>query len=397
MRRKGRHSLAVRSLFGTLKLSSPRLYYCKCDSEHVGRSFSPLALKLPDRTLPERLYLESKWASLMSYGLTTRLLEDTLPLEGTLTVNSVRNHAYRTARRSEEELVADRGSQRIEAEEWPQDNIPPPKPRITVGLDGGYVRSRDAPSPREGWFEVITGKSTVEEAGSKCFAFVHRVDRHAEHRMCRLFRAQGMVCHQPVTFVSDGGETVRSWPRRIHPGAEHVIDWFHIAMRFTILQQMAKSIAIPDAGERDPANEPAILLTSAKWYLWHGNVHRALERLDELANLIDYDDRRPETAERRKRRRTLTEFCNYIAANRHLIPDYGDRRRHGEAIASSIAESTVNQVISRRFVKKQQMRWQPENAHLLLQLRTQALNNELRSTFERWYPGLNPTSTPGFE
>jgi hypothetical protein len=36
-----------------------------------------------------------------------------------------------------------------------------------------------------------------------------------------------------------------------------------------------------------------------------------------------------------------------------------DERRHGEAISSSIAESTVNQVISRRFVKKQQMRWQP--------------------------------------
>jgi hypothetical protein len=27
--------------------------------------------------------------------------------------------------------------------------------------------------------------------------------------------------------------------------------------------------------------------------------------------------------------------------------DYGDRRRHGEAISSSIAESIVNQVISR--------------------------------------------------
>jgi len=46
-----------------------------------------------------------------------------------------------------------------------------------------------------------------------------------------------------------------------------------------------------------------------------------------------------------------------MVSNRHLIPNYGDRRRHGEAISSSIAESTVNQVISRWFVKKQQMRW----------------------------------------
>ena len=398
MRRKGHHSLVVRSLFGTLKLSSPRLYHCACDIEHQrrGSSFSPLAQQLPDRTLPERLYLESKWASLMSYGLTTRLLEDTLPLEGKVHVNSVRNHAHRIAGRLEKELLVDPKSYRIEAEKWPQNNIPPPKPRITVGLDGGYIRARDAPSPREGWFEAITGKSTVEEGGSKCFALVQRIDRHAEARMCRIFKDQAMVFHQPVTFVSDGGETVRGWPCRLHPGAEHVLDWFHITMRFTVLQQMAKSITIPDTDGRELAEEPAKLLTSAKWFVWHGNVHRALERLDELVNLIEHDERIPEGPERRKLARTLNELYNYIDSNRNLIPDYGDRRRHGEAIASSVAESTVNQVISHRFVKKQQMRWQPENAHLLLQLRTSTLNNDLRATFERWHPGLTPTSAPTF-
>jgi hypothetical protein len=43
-------------------------------------------------------------------------------------------------------------------------------------------------------------------------------------------------------------------------------------------------------------------------------------------------------------------------------------------------------VIARRFVKKQQMRWTPRGAHLLLQVRTQVLNDELRASFERWYP-----------
>jgi hypothetical protein len=32
-------------------------------------------------------------------------------------------------------------------------------------------------------------------------------------------------------------------------------------------------------------------------------------------------------------------------------------------------ESTVNQVVSKRFVKKQQMQWTPRGAHLLLQTR----------------------------
>ena len=46
------------------------------------------------------------------------------------------------------------------------------------------------------------------------------------------------------------------------------------------------------------------------------------------------------------------------------------------------------QVESRRMVKKQQMRWSPRGAHLLLQVRTRVLNDDLAGDFARWYPGL---------
>lgn len=39
-------------------------------------------------------------------------------------------------------------------------------------------------------------------------------------------------------------------------------------------------------------------------------------------------------------------------------------------------ESTVNEVISKRFVKEQQMRWTKEGAQHLLQVRVQVLNKE---------------------
>lgn len=39
--------------------------------------------------------------------------------------------------------------------------------------------------------------------------------------------------------------------------------------------------------------------------------------------------------------------------------------------------STINQVVSRRFVKRQQMQWTLRGAYLLLQTRTKVLNNEL--------------------
>jgi hypothetical protein len=43
-------------------------------------------------------------------------------------------------------------------------------------------------------------------------------------------------------------------------------------------------------------------------------------------------------------------------------------------------------VVSRRFVKKQQMQWTLRGAHVLLQTRTKVLNNELEGVFRRWYP-----------
>jgi hypothetical protein len=51
-------------------------------------------------------------------------------------------------------------------------------------------------------------------------------------------------------------------------------------------------------------------------------------------------------------------------------------------------ESAVNQVVSRRFVKKQPMRWTPAGAHLLLQIRVQVLNGDWRSTLSHRYPGM---------
>ena len=52
-------------------------------------------------------------------------------------------------------------------------------------------------------------------------------------------------------------------------------------------------------------------------------------------------------------------------------------------------ESTVNEVVSKRFCKKQQMQWSKEGAHLLLQTRVRTLNGELAGIFTRWYPDLD--------
>jgi hypothetical protein len=68
------------------------------------------------------------------------------------------------------------------------------------------------------------------------------------------------------------------------------------------------------------------------------------------------------------------------------LKNLNERYRQGETISTAFVESTINQVVSRRFVKKQQMQWTLRGAHLLLQTRTKVLNNELEGVFRRWYP-----------
>jgi hypothetical protein len=81
-----------------------------------------------------------------------------------------------------------------------------------------------------------------------------------------------------------------------------------------------------------------------------------------------------------------TELLRYLENNADSIPDYGQRYHAGERISTSFVESAVNQIIDKRMSKSQQMRWSPESAHLLLQVRTSVLDRRLREDFARWYP-----------
>ena len=89
-------------------------------------------------------------------------------------------------------------------------------------------------------------------------------------------------------------------------------------------------------------------------------------------------------------RKGLDEFDTYIAANQACIPNYGERWRNEEAIATGFVESAVNQIVSKRFAKRQQMQWTKKGAHLLLQTRTWVLDERLEETFRKWYPGFRP-------
>ena len=75
------------------------------------------------------------------------------------------------------------------------------------------------------------------------------------------------------------------------------------------------------------------------------------------------------------------------------MPNYGDRYRHKETTSTAFVESTVNFVVSKRFVKKQQMGWTQRGGHLLMRTRVQVLNGDLRKSFCRWFLKMKSDET----
>jgi hypothetical protein len=131
------------------------------------------------------------------------------------------------------------------------------------------------------------------------------------------------------------------------------LDWFHITMRLTVMTNMAKSLQPPPPDpDLELSTETATKLITEvradlerlKWFLWHGNLFHALQTVADIT--IDLETLHPDD-EPTKLLTAVREFDTYLRANAERIPNYGERRRAGEAISTAFTESAVNQVISK--------------------------------------------------
>ena len=95
--------------------------------------------------------------------------------------------------------------------------------------------------------------------------------------------------------------------------------------------------------------------------------------------------------------RAAEEFATYLRNNAGQIIEHGERRRAGERISTGFVESEVNQVVAKRFSKRQSMRWTQHGAHLALQARTRVLNDELEDAFRKRWPAFRPSPTSAAE
>jgi len=103
-RHKDSRPIVMRTLFGRLRLDSPRWWHCGCQPR-ANHTFSPLASIPPEWTTPELSYLQARFAGLVSYGLSADLLSELLPLGRALHANTMRRQVQATAQRLEDELL----------------------------------------------------------------------------------------------------------------------------------------------------------------------------------------------------------------------------------------------------------------------------------------------------
>ena len=169
----------------------------------------------------------------------------------------------------------------------------------------------------------------------------------------------------------------------------HVLDWFHLAMRIQNVAQAPKGWPDASAADRPAGVALADTIERIRWRLWHGQVKRALDLINETAGMLEASaEAASSTATSAcKVARLLRELETYVSGHSALITDDATARRCEEPISTAVTESTVQWLLHPRMNARQQMRGSPRGAHLMLKVRTATINGTLERDHvaaERW-------------
>ena len=93
-----------------------------------------------------------------------------------------------------------------------------------------------------------------------------------------------------------------------------------------------------------------------------------------------------------KLRQHVADLLGHLERNETALAPYAARRRRGEPIATSFVESAVDEIISSRMAKAQQLRWSRATVQPFLDVRTAVLNDTLMDAFRRRRPGFRPAN-----
>ena len=363
------------TIYGPVKVSSARLKDCKRCNPWSHLTHSPLAYLCPDRATPELMEIAAKLGALLPYRQASDIMKTFLPAQDERGFTTLRNRTLKTGKRihdAERERYCraaepDAGELQLEL---PMDCNPASE--IVISLDTAHIPKLRRDGGRT--FEAVVGhcgRGGRGDAPGPVFSFEGTNASELKANATMALEDQGYDGHSEIIVLSDGEDCLKKLANGLPNPAKHILDWFHISMKIQPLMQLAKTAPKEIEAFAHDTN-------SIKWRLWHGQADRAIALASHLKTQVTgLTDQSLWTFRATK---LLRKLRSYIRQNRSSIVNYSARYRLGKRIATSLAESSVNTLVAKRFVKKQQMRWSRPGAHYLLKVRTAVINGDLPKT-----------------
>ena len=379
----------VQTVYGAFRFRGRRYRSCGCRDHPDGyRQDFPLGEIIPRRTTPELRYLFAELGARMPYRAASRVLKICGFGDIRASHMAIRRHTLAIGRELE--------AQRLDAADGQALHVPETAKSLVVGIDDTYVKHRQHLVARQ--FQVTAGR--VERNGKlgARFVFVSSNPGWTESFFDGFLLQQGMKRNTVMRVVTDGDDGLRNFVQRSSPRPmESQLDWFHIGMRLELLR---KAVVMPvtyqeylaDPTAFEPIQRRVSRLRSA---LWRGKSWQALLQFAWLRGDIDrWAVENPGRCAQsvRRAKQVIKEIRYYVCGNRRSLPNFAKQRAEGHRISTAHVESVMNHLVNHRLSKKQQMRWSPEGAHYLLQVRAELLNGTLTDAYRVANPRFRSSS-----
>ncbi|SNY47976.1 hypothetical protein SAMN06297129_1293 [Pseudooceanicola antarcticus] len=362
----------ILTVFGEIPVRVPRLMVCQKCNPACCFTFSPAADICKDRATPELLELSARLGAKFSYREASDVLARFLPDQSARTFTTLRNRTLALGKRIEE---AER------QQRWFEDLAYPDRKQLEFKLTGDPAR--------EFVFNVDTahipmikryGGRTFEAVVGHCgrggrgdppgpiFAFEGTHPRDLKTMAALALKRQGYADQGEITVISDGAECLKRLAGMLPQPVTHILDWFHISMKVQPIAQLAATAPkhLSSFGGR---------IERIRWRLWNGQAGRALSLIARVRRDLSRDTVPSIWASRADK--LLETLQVYIGRNRGSVVNYAGRYHEGKRVSTAPAEASVNRLVAKRFVKKQQMKWSRTGAHFLLKVRASVLNGDL--------------------
>jgi hypothetical protein len=369
-------SRQVATLFGRVILRQPRWRRCECDSfetqpntDQACRQSRTSALTR-GRATPELVRVQAELGARLSFREAARVMNVLLPTGKAANHTSIRRRLASTADRLQ---ILDNASphRMSRAEGGP----------VVVALDGAHIRA--VPGFQVRHFEVTVGRVETERQQARHFAVAPNVTTSRSRAIGNALRSRGWLPGREVTVLSDGDpslvESVRS---AAGDRVTHILDWFHVSMRVRHVEQALAGLLASDLEQKGPLRYVDLDVSRLRHLIWNGygdEARRALRDITDMAaNAIWLNAQRGKVRIERFIQ-LASELRTYLTLNEAALVDYGRRYRAGLRVATSGAESVVNSLVNARMNKRRQMRWSPQGAHRVLQVRAAVIDGRLRA------------------